>query len=131
MEVGEDQLSFAHQLVFRLDGFLHLDNHVALAINVLDGRQDAGTSLHILIVSESATLASRMLYTNLMTTSCQFSHTRRRHTHAILIVLNLFGNSYFHNALFLDYNFRFLAIDVANIQHFFDMQAKSPFFFTV
>ena len=57
-----------------------------------------GSRLHIVVIAEATAFASGMLDAHLMAVPRQFSHSRRGHTHAVLIVLNLLGDSYFHNA---------------------------------
>ena len=99
MEIGEQQLPLTHQVIFRLDGFLHLHNHLSLAIYVLNSGQDSCTRLHIVVIAEATTLASRMLHQDLMTATSQFCHSRRGHTHAVLIVLNFLGNTYLTHKL--------------------------------
>ena len=100
MEISEEQLSLSYQLIFGFDGFLHLDNHLRLAIHSLDSGQDSGSSSDIIIIAEAAAVARSMLHTHLMAPSGQFCHTRRCHAHAVLIVLDFFWDSYFHKPMF-------------------------------
>ena len=97
MEIGEYHLAFAHQRVFWLDGLLHLDYHVSLRIDILDGRHNLGAHLLIGLIAEATTLACRMLHQHLMASAYQLGNTRRGHAHSVLVVFNLLGNSYFHN----------------------------------
>ena len=107
MEIGEHHLSLSHQRIFRLDGFLHLHYHVALAIDILDCGQDTGSGLHIFVIRETAAFASRVLNAHLMATTCQCGNASGSHSHPILIVLNLLWNTDFHNISFLGYTFFF------------------------
>ena len=97
MEIGEEQLAFAHQFILGLDGLLHFHDHVALTVHGFDRRQYPCSGLHILVIGEPAALAGCVLYAHLVATTRQLCHSRRGHTHAVLIVLDLFWNSYFHN----------------------------------
>ena len=98
MEIGKNQLSLSHQLVFWLNGLLHLHNHVAFPVHIVYSGQNTCTSFHVFFIREARTLAGSMLYTYLMTSSRQLCHSCRGHTYAVLVVLNLFGDSYFHKS---------------------------------
>ena len=96
VEIGEHHLTFANQRILRLNGFLHLHNHVGLRIDILYGRQNLRSNLLVRFIAEPAAIASSVLYKDSMSVFNQLGNTRRCHAHAVLIVLNLLGNSYFH-----------------------------------
>ena len=96
VEIRKQQLAFANKSILLLNRFLHLYYHVTLTIDIFYCRQNTSTSLHILVVGESTPLACCMLHAHFVTTTGQFCYSRRCHTNAVLIVLNLFRNSYFH-----------------------------------
>ena len=101
MEISENNLSFTHQRILRLNGFLYLYYHISLRIDIFYGRQYLSTNSLICIIRETTTLASSMLNKDSVSMLNQLGNTRRRHTHTVLIVLNLFGNSYFHHNYYI------------------------------
>ena len=99
MEIGEHHLSLTYQRIFRFDRFLHLHNHVSLRIDILYGRQYLRTHCLVLLIAEATALSCSMLYEDNMSTLDQLGNPRRGHAHSVLIVLNLLGDSYFHNPI--------------------------------
>ena len=96
MEIGEDELAALHQGIFGLDGLLHLDDHLGHGIGLLDGGQNDSPHFRILLVGEATPLSCRMLHEYLMAVLDEFTHSRRGHAHAVLIVLDFFWNTNFH-----------------------------------
>lgn len=99
VEVGEQNLALADQLVFGFDRLLYLDDHVGYAIDFLDGGQDGCAGCDILFIRESAAFACCVLYIQCVAVTYKFLDARRCATHAVFVVLNLFWNSDFHNIL--------------------------------
>ena len=75
MEVGEHHLTLAYQRILRCNGFLHLDNHIGLCIDILDGRQNLCAHLLIGLIAETTALPCSMLYEHLMSATYQLGHT--------------------------------------------------------
>jgi len=96
VEVCEDHLAAAAQLVFWLDGLLDFDDHVGDGIYLLDGGEYAGAGLDVFVVAEAAAFAGMVLYIQLMAVGHQLLHARGSHPHAVLVVLDLFWNTDFH-----------------------------------
>ena len=103
VEVCEEQLALADKLVFGGNRFLHLDDHVGGSVDVLDGGEDGGACGYIFRVGEAAALAGRVLNEQFMAVGHEFLHSRGGRAHAVLIVLDLFWDSDFHNACVLDW----------------------------
>ena len=99
MKVGKHHLALTHQRILWLNGFLHLDYHVSLRIDILYGRQYLRADPHISIVAEPAALACCVLHKDSMSMFNQLGNARRCHAHTVLVVLNFLGNSYFHHSL--------------------------------
>ena len=97
MEIGEYQLSLADELVLRGDGLLHLDNHLGRGIDRLDVGQDAGADRFVGIVGESAVYAGRRLDEDRVSALDELLRAGRSEGHAILVVLDLFGNADNHS----------------------------------
>ena len=97
MEIGEEQLTFPDERILGRDGFLHLDDHLSPGIHVVDGGKDGGADLGVVVVGKATALAGSMLYTHFVTVTNQFGHACRGHAYAVLTLLNLFWNTYFHN----------------------------------
>ena len=69
MEIGKDYLTLTYQRILRFNGFFDLHNHVSLRIDILDGRHNLRTGLHVGFVAEATALPCSMLYEDLMSVS--------------------------------------------------------------
>ena len=101
MEIGENQLPFPYQVIFRLDGLLYLHYHFRLGVDILDVGQNLGAHILVFLVAEATVLASRMLHVDRVAMFCQLGNARGSHANAVLVVLHLFWYSYPHSARIL------------------------------
>ena len=101
MEISKNKLILMDEWIFLGDRFLHLDNHLSLAIHTLDVGQDPGSYLLILFISKATVLTSGMLHHHFVSMSNEFSYTSRSHSYTILIILDFFWNTYLHDVMFL------------------------------
>ena len=62
MKVGEHHLSFPHQRILGGNRLFHLDNHLRLGVDILDGGEDGCSHLGVSLIAETATFASSVLY---------------------------------------------------------------------
>lgn len=93
VEVGEDQLVLANEFVFGSNRFLDLDNHLGPGVDLFDGGQNLRTDSYIGLVGEAAVDAGRSLNIYLVAPFGQFVGTCGGKSNAVLVVLNLFGNT--------------------------------------
>ena len=93
MEIGEKQLSRTNQPVLRCDRLLDLDNHLGPGVDLFDGGQNLRTDSYIGLVGEAAVDAGRSLNIYLVAPFGQFVGTCGGKSNAVLVVLNLFGNT--------------------------------------
>ena len=96
MEIGEHHLPLSYESILWRDRFLDLNYHVGLAINILNGGQHLCSGSNIVGIWETTTLACTTLNDNRVTMPDKFGNARRGHAHTVLIVFNLFWNTYFH-----------------------------------
>ena len=101
MEIGKEQLALAYQTVFRFDGLLDFHYHFGGGIYLFDGRQNLGSHNGIVTVTETAAFSGSVLYIYCMTFFDQSLYAGRSHTYSELIVLDFFGNTYYHSGKFL------------------------------
>lgn len=99
VEICEEELSFADQLVFRFDRLFHLDDHVGGGVDVFDCGEDLCAGGHILLVVEAGAVAGSVLHEQFMAVGHEFLHSRGGSADAVFIVFDLFGNSDFHKVL--------------------------------
>ena len=97
MEIGEKQLPFPDQFVFRFNGFLHLHNHFGMSIYILYRRQDTGTDGLVVAVAEAATFSGGVLYEDLMSMSDKLGYASGCHTYSVLIVFDFLWYSDSHS----------------------------------
>ena len=79
VEIGEDQLSPAYQLVFRFNRLLHFDNHFGYGIDLLDGREDMCPGTFVLSIWETTVFTCGMLYVYRVTSLDQFAYSGGSH----------------------------------------------------
>lgn len=100
MEVGKYQLVFVDEGIFLSNWFLYLDYHFSFSVNTLNVGKDFCSNLYILFISKTAVFASSVLYYYFMTMKNELSYSSRGHSHAVLIILDFFWNTYFHDIWF-------------------------------
>ena len=96
MQVGVEKLPFLQASVLRGNGLLHFDDHGRLAKHSVSTGQDLGSGGFVLFVGESAALPRLRFHHDTVTVLAQRVHTGRRHADAVLVILDLFGNSNDH-----------------------------------
>ena len=97
MEIGEQQLSWAHQLVLGLNRLFHLYNHLCLTIDVFNRREYLSSHNLILLVGKATSLASGVLHIDSVPIANEFCYSCGSHSHTILIVFDFFWYSDFHD----------------------------------
>jgi hypothetical protein len=93
VQVGEEQQPFLHARVLGRDGFLDLDDHVGAGPHVVRALDDRRARALVQRVLEARAVARRALDVDLVARVRQRAHARRRQPHAVLVVLNLLGES--------------------------------------
>ena len=93
MEIGEDQLVAADELVLGSDGLLDLDNHFGPGIDLFDRGEHLSPHTYIIIIGKTAVYTGRSLHINLVAPLHELLSARRGKSNAILIVLDLFWNT--------------------------------------
>ena len=99
MEKREDQLVFADQLVLGGDGLLDLDDHFGTGVDVFDRGKHLRPYRRIGIIGKTAVHTGRSLHINLVTPFGQLLSAGGGESNAILVVLDLFGNTDNHGIL--------------------------------
>ena len=98
VEIGEHELAPADELVLGSDRLLDLDDHLGRGIHILDRRENRGADRRIGRIREPAVLTGRSLHIDLVAPFGQLLRPGRREADAVLVVLDLLGNSDNHNA---------------------------------
>ena len=99
VEEGEDQLVLADQLVLRGDRLLDLDNHLGAGVDVFDRGKHLRPYRRIGIIGKTAVHTGRSLHINLVTPFGQLLSAGGGESNAVLVVLDLFGNTDNHGIL--------------------------------
>ena len=97
MEVGEQELAFLDEGVFGLDGFLDFHNHLGDCVGFLDGGEDGGSGVDVVLVGESAALAGGVLDVDFVALADEFLDARGGHADAVFVVFDFFGYADNHN----------------------------------
>ena len=97
MEIGEYQLSFTYKLVLALYRLFYLYNHIGNSIYIFNGRQYFCACRSIGFVTETTVHTGCSLNIHNVTVLGHFLNSRGGHSHAVLIVLNLFWNTDNHS----------------------------------
>ena len=98
MEKREDQLVFADQLVLGGDGLLDLDDHFGTGIDIPDRGKDLRPYRRIGLVGKTAVHTGRSLHINRVAPLDELLGACGGKGNAILVVLDLFGNTDNHKA---------------------------------
>ena len=98
MEEREDQLVFADQLVLGGDGLLDLDDHFGTGIDIPDRGKDLRPYRRIGLVGKTAVHTGRSLHINRVAPLNELLGACGGKGNAILVVLDLFGNTDNHKA---------------------------------
>ena len=98
MEKREDQLVFADQLVLGGDGLLDLDDHFGTGIDIPDRGKDLRPYRRIGLVGKTAVHTGRSLHINRVAPFDELLGACGGKGNAILVVLDLFGNTDNHKA---------------------------------
>ena len=85
------------QRIFGLDGLFDFYNHFSHIIHRFDGGQYLGTHLLVRRIGKATALAGCMLYKHFVPVFYQFGHAIGGHTHSVLVVLDFFWNTDFHD----------------------------------
>jgi hypothetical protein len=93
VEIGEEQQPLLHPRVLGLDGLLDLDDHLGIGPHVVGRRDDLGARALVQRVIEARALARAPLHDDPVPGVGQRARARRREPHAVLVVLNLLGES--------------------------------------
>ena len=101
MEICKHHLVFSDEGIFGGDWLLNFYNHVGLGIDILDGREYDRSGRCVFAVGESAAFAGGVLNIHGMAVFYKFLYSCRGCSYSVLIVLNLFGYSYYHNLVSL------------------------------
>ena len=102
MEIGEDDLILADQLVLRRHRLLDVHDHVGPVIDLLRGLDDLGAGRRIGLVVEAAADARTLFHEDRVTMALHDFDAGRRHGYAVFLGLDLLENSYNHFALLPD-----------------------------
>ena len=98
MEEREDQLVFADQLVLGGDGLLDFDDHFGTGIDIPDRGKYLGPYRRIGIIGKTAVHTGRSLHINRVAPFDELLGACGGKGNAILVVLDLFGNTDNHKA---------------------------------
>ena len=96
MEVGEEELIGAQEIVLGGNRFLDLDDHLRAGENLGVRIDEFGPGCLVLCVGETAAGAGAPLHYDLMTVRFEFRDARRRGRDPILPVFDLFRHAYDH-----------------------------------
>ncbi len=99
MEVCEEYLVAAYEMVFGLDGLFYLYDHLGDAVDILYCGEDFCAYGFIFGIAESGAFAGCGLHVNLVSVSDEFLGAGRSETYAVLVVFNLFGYSDNHTGV--------------------------------
>ena len=96
VQVGEEGLALAHAVVLLRDGLLHLEDEVAGRPHVVGGGEDRGTGGDVLLVGDRGADAGVVLDVDLVAVTHELEHAGRGDGDAVLVVLDLAGDSDLH-----------------------------------
>ncbi len=102
MEIGEEELPGAHQPILRLDGLLHLDDHVGPAPDALGVRHQTGSGGGVVLVGDATPHPRALLHHHLMPRLDQRVDAGRDHPDPVLVILDFLRDSDPHVTYFPD-----------------------------
>ena len=97
MQIGEQDLAVAQQLVFLRLRLLHLHDHVGLGEYFRRVGNDLGSSGLVVGVGDADALARLALDHHLVAVMRQFAHAAGHHSHAVFVILDFLGNADAHD----------------------------------
>src|SRR6266404_5429810 len=89
MEIGEEKLSLFQPGQVSLDRLLDLHDHLGLFVDGIGGGKNRRSGGDVFIVTEAAAVAGAGLDENFVAVGGEVLRARRRHPHAVFIVLDL------------------------------------------
>jgi hypothetical protein len=96
VQVGEEDLIFAEEGVFAVDGFLYLDDYAAFVEQCGFVRVDYRPGGGVIVVSYAAAQARAGFHDNLVAGLNDFEYAVGHHGDAVFVVLDFFGDAYCH-----------------------------------
>ena len=96
VQVREQDLPFAQHRAFRRLRLLHLDHHVGRGKHRARVGQHFGTRLAVAVVVATDASAGAALHQHIVAVVRGFTHRRRRHAHAVLVILDFRGHADSH-----------------------------------